>query len=64
MASVLAAASYSRIGLSLYFSVRAWRMRVPGGSKFDLEPGKIIVLSLISSLVSHPLVSVFKYKWD
>ena len=38
MAAVLAAASYSRIGFSLYFSMREWRVRVPGGSKFHLEP--------------------------
>ena len=38
MATVLAAASYSRIGFSLYFAVRALRVRVPGGSKFYLEP--------------------------
>ena len=38
MAAVLVAASYSRIGFSLYFAVRARRVRVPGGSKFHLEP--------------------------
>ena len=32
MATVLAAASYSRIGFSLHFAVRARRVRVPGGS--------------------------------
>ena len=41
MAAVLAAASYSMIGFSIYFPVRARRVRVPGGSKFHLEPGKI-----------------------
>ena len=41
MAAVLAAASYSRIGFSLYFAVHAWRVRVPGGIKFHLEPGTI-----------------------
>ena len=41
MAAALAAASYSRIGFSLYFAVRARRLRVPGGSKFHLEPGTI-----------------------
>ena len=41
MAAVLAAARYSRIGFSLYFAVRARRARVPGGSKFYLEPGTI-----------------------
>ena len=44
MAAVLADASYSRIGFSLYFAVRAWRVRVPGGIKFHLEPGTIIIL--------------------
>ena len=39
MAVVLAAASYYRIGLSLYFAVRARRVRVSGGSKFHLELG-------------------------
>ena len=39
MAAVLAAASYSRIGFSIYFAVHARRVRVPGGSKFHLEPG-------------------------
>ena len=42
MAAVLAAASYSKIGFSLYFFVRARCVRVPGGSKFHLEPGTII----------------------
>ena len=41
MAAVLAAAIYSRIGFSLYFSVRARQVRVPDGSKFHLEPGAI-----------------------
>ena len=40
-AAVLAAASYSRIGFSLYFAVRAQRVRVPGGIKFHLAPGTI-----------------------
>ena len=44
MAAVLAATSYSRIGFSLYFSVRARRVNVPGGSNFHLEPGAIITL--------------------
>ena len=44
MAAVLATASYSRIGLSLYFSVRARRVRVPGGSKLHLEPGTIVTI--------------------
>ena len=39
MAAVLAAASYSRIGFSLYFAVCARCVRVPDGSKFHLEPG-------------------------
>ena len=43
MTAVLAAASYSRIGFSLYFAVRARHVRVPGGSKFHLEPGTIPV---------------------
>ena len=38
MAAVLAAARYSRIGFSLYLSVRARHVRVPGGSVFHLEP--------------------------
>ena len=41
MAAMLAVARYSRIGFSVYFSVRAGRVRVPGGSKFHLEPGTI-----------------------
>ena len=41
MATVLEATSYSRIGFSLYFAMCARRVRVPGGSKFHLEPGKI-----------------------
>ena len=41
MAAVLAAASYSRIGFSLHFAVRARRVRVPGVSKFHLEQGTI-----------------------
>ena len=42
MADMLAAASYSRIGFSIFFAVRARRVRVPGESKFHLEPGAII----------------------
>ena len=41
MATMLTAASYSRIGFSLYFDVRAQCVRFPGGSKFHLEPGTI-----------------------
>ena len=41
MAAVLAAAIYSRMGFSIYFAVRVRRVRVPGGSKFHLEPGTI-----------------------
>ena len=41
MDAVLAAASYSRIGFSLYFAVHARLVRIPGGSKFHLEPGTI-----------------------
>ena len=41
MAALLAAASYFRIGFSLYFAIRARHVRVPGGSKFHLEPGTI-----------------------
>ena len=41
MAAVLAAASYCRIGFSLYFAVRARRVRVPDGIKLHLEPGTI-----------------------
>ena len=41
MAAVLAAASYYRIGFSLYFTVRARRVRVSGESKFHPEPGTI-----------------------
>ena len=36
MTTVLAAASYSRIGFSLYFVVCARRVRVPGESKFHM----------------------------
>ena len=43
MAAVLAAASFSRIGFSVYFAVHARRVRVPGGSKFHLEPGTIVI---------------------
>ena len=41
MAAMLAVNSYSRIGFSLYFAVRARRVRVPVGSKFHLETGTI-----------------------
>ena len=34
MAAVLTAASYSRIGFSLYFAVLAQHVRVLGGNKF------------------------------
>ena len=36
MSAVLAVASYSKVGFSLYFAVCAWRVRVQGGSKFHL----------------------------
>ena len=51
MAAVLADASYYTIGFSLYFAVRARHVRVPGGSKFHLEPGTIAIASA-SSVVS------------
>ena len=41
MDAVLMAASCSRIGFSIYFAIYARRVRVPGGSKFNLEPGTI-----------------------
>ena len=47
MAAVLAADSYPSIGFSLYFSIRARRVRVPGGSKFHLEPGTIKVCKFV-----------------
>ena len=50
MATVLAAASYSRIGFSLCLDVRAWRVRVPGGSAFHLEPGTIQHMTHFSDL--------------
>ena len=56
MAAVLAAARYSRIGFSLYFAVRARRVRVPGGSKFHLEPGKILYSRCGSTIVIVRLV--------
>ena len=43
MAAVFTAASYSRIGFSPCLAVRARRVRVPGGSAFHLDPGKIII---------------------
>ena len=50
MAAVLAAASYSRIGFSLYFDVRARRVRVPGGIKFHLGPGKYTLAGTLLGL--------------
>ena len=50
MAAMLAAAIYSRIGFSIYFAVRARRVRFPGGSKFHMEPGTIT-----GSWVAHQL---------
>ena len=47
MAAVSADANYSRIGFSLYFAVHARRVRVPGGSKFHLEPGTIMIPLLL-----------------
>ena len=44
MSAVLAAAIYSRMGFSIYFTVRALRVRFPCGSKFRLEPGTIVTL--------------------
>ena len=41
MAPVLAAACYSKIGFSPCLALRTRRVRVPGGSTFHLEPGKI-----------------------
>ena len=41
MASVLVAASYSRIGFSICLAVRARRVRVPGGINFHMKPGTI-----------------------
>ena len=38
---MLAAASYYRIGFSIYFAVRAQRVGVPGVFKFHLEPNTI-----------------------
>ena len=46
MASVLATASYYRIGFTLYFSVHARRVRVPDGNKFRLEPVTILARSM------------------
>ena len=53
MAVVLAAAIYSRIGSSLCLAVRAWRVRVPGGSLFHLEPGTI------NNIPSTPIENAF-----
>ena len=47
MDAMLAAASYSRMGFSIYFTVRARRVRVPGGSKFHLEPGTIGIRGIV-----------------
>ena len=47
MAAVLAASSYFRIGFSLYFNVYARLVRVPGGSKFHLEPGTITTFFIL-----------------
>ena len=47
MAAVLAAASYSRGGLSLCLASSARRVMVPGGSTFHLEPGAIETYALI-----------------
>ena len=41
MATLLAAASYSRGGFSLCLAGSARRVMVTGGSKFHLEPGTI-----------------------
>ena len=43
MAAVWAAASYYRGGLSLCRAGSAWRVMVPGGSMFHLEPGTIVM---------------------
>ena len=43
MAAKLAAAISSRIGFSIYIAVYARRVRVPGGSKFHLAPGTIVI---------------------
>ena len=57
MAAVLAAAIYSRIGFSLYFAVCARRVRVPGGSKFHLEPGTIVTSVRSQTSVNKKLFS-------
>ena len=41
MATVLAPASYSRIGFSSFLAIRARLVRVPVGSAIHLEPGTI-----------------------
>ena len=46
MAAVLPAAFYSRIGFSIYFAIRARRVKVPGGSKFHLAPGTIATVRI------------------
>ena len=43
MATVWEAASYYRGFLSLYRAGSAWRVMVPGGSMFHLEPGTIVM---------------------
>ena len=49
MATVLAAASYSRMGFSICLAVPARHGRVPGGSASHLEPGTIHVHISISN---------------
>ena len=63
MDAVLAAASYSRIGFSLYFAVRARRVRVPGGSKFHLEPGTIKIYLLTIWTEREFKFILNRYKW-
>ena len=41
MAAMLVAAIYSRGGFSLCLAGSVRRFMVPGGSKFDIEPGTI-----------------------
>ena len=54
MAAVLAAASCSRGGFSLYLVGSARRVIVPGGSTFHLEPGKLRYSEV--GVVSFPLL--------
>ena len=62
MAAVLAADSYSRIGFSIYFAVHARRVRVPGGSKFHLEPGTILfIIKQSYKDQSQNLITQFQY---